>query len=477
MDKNNQDLNLHEVSVIEKTFSSIEDNIKRELNERAINYNTSILYRNYSNLFYFIPKHCFLEVTGVNNYGYQIMPDQPFFVKENKKGNSLKYTTKLKTNIIPIDKMVTIFKNKSFVIDMEFHEYLEYDTITLWISPNFVKKDKLLACSIIRKILAKNNLEIFAEVTYEDGTKAKKPIKTTNLDYQLKTMDINALSYHYPQMTCGFNLHLDDFFDHNYGKIKKATFYLTDLCIDIIEDDIAELFSINMLPIFNIYDGYSYTTNVDLFFSKVKLKNEKNKYAIPLYVSSIYENNEKVKLDANTFKGQNEYYFNVPQQELNYYIQLPDLFTDIKSIKIYTYASWTDNIDISDNITVDSNDLSSVGYKVTPVNIEKEKNNYHYSTKSIFLLIEKLNTNKIFTKSTIECILMLLQINDNEIKLLQSLIESIEYNSFEKKLYLTIDYNYYEQHYIFIENIMEAVCRFLRENTYIHIEDFILNKN
>lgn len=477
MDKNNQDINLHEIPILEKTFNEIGENIKHELSERAINYNESILFRNYSNLFFFIPKHCFLEVKGVNDYGYHITPDQPFFVKDNKNGNSLKYTTKLQTNIVPIEEMIVTYKNKSFIIDMKFDEYLEYEAITLWISPEFVKKNKLLACSIVRKILTEISFKAFAEVSYEDGSKAKKPIKITNLDYQLKTMEINALSYHSPQMTCGFNLHLDNFFDYNYGKIKKATFYLTDISVDLMEDDVADLFSINMLPIFNWYDGYSYTANVGLQQSRISLKNEKNKYATPLQVLSVYENNEKIKLDGYTFKGQNEYFFNIKQHVLDYYIQLPDLFIDLKNIKIYTYASWTDNFDISNNITVDSNDLSSVGYKLIPINVESKKSNYNFSTKTIFSLIENLNSSKIFTKSTVEYILMLLQINDSEIKLLQSLIKKIEYNNFEKRIYLSIDHNYYEQYSTFIETIMEIVCNFLRENTYVYIIDFILTKD
>ena len=81
MYKDNQDTSSNEVDILKNHFEKIGKNINTNINRRIVNYNNSILYKYYANVFYFVPKHGLIKIDGGNHRGYLITPDHPFLIK------------------------------------------------------------------------------------------------------------------------------------------------------------------------------------------------------------------------------------------------------------------------------------------------------------------------------------------------------------------------------------------------------------
>lgn len=475
MEKSDQDLSLDEKSALIDIFNKIGDNIRVDLNERIKNLNNSILYKYYTNFFYFIPKHCFLEIAEGDHSGYHITPDQPFFVEDKKQKNTLKFTTKLETIIAPISNIRTEQKNGFLVITMNFNNDLEYDHFTLWIDPNFVKQNKFLSYFILKKILNCKPSDVSAEVIFKDNSNAIKPVKLSKLNYQFKPLEIDVISILSPHATCGFNINIDKLLKNN-NEIKEMTLFLKINIGSHLNLDTTDLFRSNLIPIFNSYYDYSYSVNADMQLSDVRLRHDQNNNAVPISILSIYEDNKKIEFDEFFFKGQNEYYFNLFTQKLNYNTVLPKLASYSQDIRLYTYACWTDNVDLSDFIIVNSNDLSSIKSKITPIDIAKERSNYRLSLNKVFSLIEKLTSGNIFVESTIEDILHLLQVNENDITLLLELIENIKFDKLDNRLEIFTTVKYSKDHYFFLDYMMEIICAFINRNSSEFIKEFFLSE-
>lgn len=474
MDKKYQDTGLDESIEIQKAFKVIGENIMGELENKIKNFNNSFLYRNYSNFFYFIPKHNLLEINGGSHNGYHIAPDQPFFVEDKKKGVSLKYTTRLETNLASVRSIKTKLNNNYFIVDIDFDCSFEYEKFTLWLSPEFVMTDKFLAHSILRKILASNSSEVFAEVFYKDNLKSTKRVHLSTLNYQLKPIETDALSYHSPQMTCGFNVYVEDLFNYEYNEIRKISLFIKNNSKSFVEEKVENLFKINMIPIFNSYDGYSRASYVNKQMSEEILVNDKNHYAKPLSILAVYENNKKINFDNFIFKGDNEYYFNIKKQILSYNVQLPSLETHIKDVRVYTYGAWTDNLDLSNSIIISSNELSSLSCNILPKHIGNEHTNYKTPSTKIFSLVEKLGVKEVFNKSIIIDLLTLLRVNDSDIELLLTAINEINFERVTEIIYIYIKPKFLKQYSELLEFMIAVLCKFINRNTFINIKDFFL---
>ena len=192
-------------------------------------------------------------------------------------------------------------------------------------------------------------------------------------------------------------------------------------------------------------------------------------------VLSMYEDNNKIDLNGFFHKGQNEYYFNCKSQTLNYNTILPSLTSKIEKTRVYAYVRWTDNIDLSDFITVTSNDISSVKCSITPLYMSNEKTNYKTPLDAVFTLAEKLHSGDILHKSLIDNILTILQVDKDTIQITLDQIDSIKLSKIDNKLHITLIPIFSKRHRSLLNFMMEIICEFINRNSTIYIKNFILN--
>ncbi|AIT09611.1 hypothetical protein LO80_06300 [Candidatus Francisella endociliophora] len=471
------DLNLSEISILTDTFKSIGDSIRIELDQRIKDYSSSLLYKYYNNLFYFLPKSYLIEIKDNNHVGYQITPDQQFFIEDKKNNNSLVFTPRLETTIAPVKDIQTKQVNESTVsLTLDFEHSFEYDYFTVWINPQFSKFHKYEADFILNELLNNKPSDIFAKVMFKGGNLAIKKIQLSSLKYQLKPIEQTIAKIHASPITFGFNVKIENLFSYRSDEVEQIELILKLDMQAYHEEYIGSLFKINLLPIFNSYDDYSYSVYTNNLLSQIKLRHDQDKHAIPISVLSIYENNRKVEFNNFFFKGQNEYYLNLSTQSLDYNVVLPNLGSKVIDTKIHTYTCWTQNIDVSEFIEISSSVVSSFKCKLTPISFYNEKQNFKQSSTDIFDLIDKLVSNSIFSKATFESILKVLQADSNDIQLLLELISDIEVDILTNKLVIITSQKYSKKHYFFIEFMVKVICRFINKNSFNFIKELVINE-
>lgn len=477
MDDNlKQDITFSEAAVLAETFGDVAKNIKSELDDRIISYSRSLLHKYYNNLFYYIPKHCMLGIEGGNTKGYKIAPDEQFYIYDKKNQNSLLYTPRIETNILPAEKAKTIRVNDNTIaVEIEFNKSFDYNRFTLWLEPHLVDKKSYSMDLFLNDILNLKATDMFAKVEYVNGAKAIKNITLSKLKLQLKPIEVLAASIHSKSLTRGFDVEIENLFSYKSDEVKKIVLYFKVDTNSYRLYEFEDLFKINILPVFNLFDDYSYSFYTNRLLSQVKLSHNQDKNAIPTSIISIYENNKLIDFDNFYFSGINEYYFNVSKQKLDYNMVFPNLVNKSDNTKVHLYATWTQDIEISNFIEV-SSAITPMQTKINPLSIYEGATNFELSSATIFNLVDKLVSNNIYEKATFISILSLLGLSKDKMELFQEIVYAIKPGVTKYELVVSVTKKYSKEDNYFLRAMLRVICQFININTFVHIKDFIINE-
>lgn len=484
MDKTDQDISITEVDSLVRRFDKVGDEILLEFEERMRKLNDSILYKYHANFFYFLPKHYLLQIDAINKTSFKILPDQTFYINDKNKNDSFIFTPRIESILFPVDSISTKIVDEYISININFKGDFEYDEITIWLDPIFVRENKYFSLFFIKHILNSKSSKHFAEIYFENNEKIITPLELSRLNFQISPLALDVLSTNFPESVSVFNIKINDLFKYKKINISKINIYLkldmhnyaSHNIISYISSYISTLFKINMIPIFNSYEDYSYNINTDMQLSEIELRNPKNKHSRPISVLSVYENKKELKLSDFTFNGINKYYFNLFSQKLDYSVMLPDVSSYFTKTRLHAYVCWTDNIDLSDHILITSNELPESLYKFQFNSIKDEKTNYRNQLSSTFSLIAKLNSNNIFNRSTFKDILYILQVNRNEVELFLELVGNIEFNFLTNKLKVKVTEKYSKDNYCLVDFIVYIICNFINRNSSEFIKEYMLTE-
>lgn len=476
-DDKNQDITSSETAMLTETFSNIAQNIKTELDDRINNYSNSLLYKYYNNLFYFIPKHCLLQIEDSNYSSYRIVPDEQFFIYDKKSERSLTYTPRMETNILPAEKVQCYKVNdNNLAVKIRLKNSFEHDSFNLWINPNLSNRENYSIDGFLEEILNSKITDIFAKVIYSDGSEAIKKIFLSKLRYQLKPIENIAIEIHSRSICHGFNIKIENLFSYKSDEVKLITLYFKVNVSAYGLHEIDDLFKINLVPVFNLFDDYSYSFYVNKLLSQAVIKHDQDVSAIPVSINSVYENNKIAEFNNFYFEGANEYYFNVSKHNLDYNVVFPDLANRNNNTKIHVYATWTQNLDLSNLIEVNSSLIASTQCKIKPISILPSKSNFNQSSATIFNLVDKLVSNNIYMKSTFLSILSLLDLPKEKIDLFAELIQDIDVDVITNHLMIITSNKYSKESKFFLRSILRMVCQFININSFTYIKEFSINE-
>jgi hypothetical protein len=473
----NQDITLSEAAVLTEIFSDIAKNIKTELDDRINNYSNSLLYKYYNNLFYFIPKHCLLEIEDSNYSSYRIVPDEQFFIYDKKSERSLTYTPRMETNILPAEKVQSYKVNdNNLAVRIRLKNNFEYDSFNLWINPNLSNYESYSIDGFLEEILNSKTTDIFAKVRYKDGSEAIKKIFLSKLRYQLKPIENIAMEIHSRSICHGFNIKIENLFSYKSDEVKKITLYFKVNVSAYGLHEVENLFKINLVPVFNLFNDYSYSFYANKLLSQTAIKHSQDTSAVPISINSVYENNKVVEFNNFYFEGVNEYYFNVSKHNLDYNVVFPDLANRKNNTKIHVHATWTQDLDLSSLIEVNSSLIASTQCKIKPINILPSKSNFDQSSATIFNLVDKLVSNNIYVKSTFLSILTLLDLSKDKIDHFAEIIQDISVDVTSNHLTIITSNKYSKESKFFLRSILRVVCQFININSFTYIKEFAINE-
>lgn len=474
MNNKENELSSNDATILKRIFQKIGDDIKDEFDKKIVQYSNSLLFKYYSNLYYFLPKSCLLEIKDKDHNGYYIRPQEYFFIEDKRTNKTLTYTTKSESIIVPIKEIKTVKNSDTSInISLNFENNFEYDYLTIWLNPKLCDEDPFFAAYIFKQIIESPNS---ARVKFSNYTYTTKDIEVEPVNLQLKPTENLVLNLHSPSLLYGVNIKIKDLFKYRSSNLEKLDFFFEIKTDNYDEESLSSLFRVNLVPIFNSFNDYSHATFAMLNLSNSKLKHYEKDDAQAVEIISIYENNKPCQFNGFFFKGQNEYYFNRNSQSLNYNVVFPKLNNKVSETKIHTYSTWTQVTDISDLIEINSNVITSISCNISPTIINKSINNYNRNTDAmLFNIVDMIISKNIYSKTTFLAIIKLLKVDNDDISLLSSLLKNIELNEFTNELIVTTSDKYNKKHKYFLEFFLEIICKFINQNTFSFIRKIILN--
>ncbi|APC97032.1 type VI secretion system baseplate subunit TssF/IglH [Francisella frigiditurris] len=470
-----KDLTTTEAIILKKAFDRIGEEIKEDFDNRISDYSNSLLFKYYSSFYYFLPKLYLLEIKDKGHNGYYISPQEYFFIEDKRNAKTLTYTTKSETVIAPISKIKTIKNNDIINVSLTFENHFEYDYLTLWLDPNLCDENPFFAVYLFNQILQSNKNDAFARIQFTNDTYTTKDITIEAVNLELKPTENIILNLHAPSCIYGFNVKIKDLFKYKSNTVEKIDLSFKILTDNYNQEKISSLFKVNLIPIFNSFYDYSHATFAAMNLSESKLRHPEIDDAYATDVISIYENNKPCDFNGYYFGGQNEYYFNCNKQALNYNIVFPQLDRNLYETKIHTYSAWSQLTKVSDLIEINSNAITSINCKISPLIIRNEIQNYNQNAYSIYNMIDMLVSGNIYTKTTFVAIARLLKTHDHYISLLVDLLQDLHLDTLTNELILTPSKRYNDEHKYFLQYFTEIICKFINQNTFSFVRKVILN--
>ncbi|AVC43911.1 hypothetical protein B4919_03510 [Francisella tularensis subsp. novicida] len=475
MDEKRKDLSMNDASILKKTFDKLSNDIRDDFDKRIFDYSNALLFKYYSNLYYFVPKSCLLEINDKGHNGYYIPPQEYFFIEDKRTGKTLTYTTKSENIILPIRDITTIKQSDTSInISLEFANNFDYDYVTIWIDPTLCKEDPSFATYIFNQVLEDNGS---AKIKFSNHSYTTKNVQIEPIKFQLKPTEKLVLNIHSPSLLYGFNIKIKDLFKYKNNDLNKIDFFLEVKTENYNDEKLSSLFRVNLIPVFNSFDDYSSASFASMNLSESKLKHHQKDDAQAIEVLSVYENNKQCDFNSFLFVGQNEYYFNRSTQSLNYSSVLPQFSNKIIGTKIHTYTTWTQITEISDLIEINSNAIASISCNISPIVINKALNNYNSNAKEMFNIIDMIISKNIYSKTTFLAIAKLLKINTNDLTLLSMLLQDVEMDSTINELILTLSDKYNPKYKHFLNFHIGIICKFINQNTFSFIKKIVLNNS
>lgn len=144
--------------------------------------------------------------------------------------------------------------------------------------------------------------------------------------------------------------------------------------------------------------------------------------------------------------------------------------------RLYAYACWTDDVNLSDSISIHCNDTSSLKYKFQNIESKTEITNYQERLPRVFSLINKIISEKKFDNSTIEDILTILQVNESDIERLFKLVNNMDFDNITNQLIVNMTNTYAKSDYFFVNFIVDTVRNFINYNSPEYIKIVTLNE-
>ncbi|AEI35936.1 type VI secretion system baseplate subunit TssF/IglH [Francisella salina] len=475
MNEIKDNLSTNDAAILKKTFDKLSSDIKNDFDKRISEYSSSLLFKYYSSLYYFLPKSCLLEIRDKGHNGYYIRPQEYFFIEDKRTNKSLTYTTRSESLILPVKNVATIKKSDTLInISLDFENNFEYDYLTIWLDPRLCEEDPFFATYIFNQILVDSGS---AKIRFLDYSYSTKDIIVEPINLQLKPTEKLILNIHNPSLMYGFNIRIKDLFKYKYNNLQKIDFYFNLKIDNYNEERLSSLFRVNLVPIFNSFDDYSSATFTSMSLSNSKLKHHQIDDAQAIEVLSVYENNTPCSFDGFVFSGQNEYYLNRNSQSLNYNVVFPELDNKILETKIHTYTTWTQIVEISDLIEINSNAIASINSSISPIFINRGLNNYNNNSRDMFNMVDMIISKNMYSKTTFIAIAKLLKTDDNNISLLSSLLDKVEIDSVTNELMLTTSDRYNEKYKYFLDFFVGIICKFINQNTFSFIKKIVLNNS
>ncbi len=355
---------------------SIQRNIKNQiLTQRKIRiskYNQHLLLR--------LPKHILVKVKSrISAVSINLGLNQHFNILDIESKNHFNYTTQSNVSITAFDVIDVAINASTTVITLESDKSvtLNDNTIDIWVNPDLWSyagyklshlKDSLLQCNgcIIRAYTSKNEYTT-CKGHFEDG-----------LSYALNENDNSLFKLSSPEYCLGLKIVFDElpqFLTETPIGIIEIEFVLEQREITSISESISnikELYKTNIVPLFNVYEGYSSRQTLDIKYEEIPLINAEDAKSKPFYVNKLWINNIEHADYCNPVESECIFH-----KQTGMLIYSPkERKKAIKEVRsFYAKVLWTQDAEHGNQLNISTNAIAASHLRLELLNIKSAKTN------------------------------------------------------------------------------------------------------
>lgn len=343
-DSETTDLSDAHYRLLSNTFEHLSKNIQIEIQQNLLQEREARLSRYNQNLLMALPKHLLVKAgRKFKRLLIDIDVNQRFQVYDSKAKQNFIYTTRSEVilNAFTISHANISLNKLEVSMKLDYGRTLNGTAFDLWLNPALWEKLNFRLLLIKNLMFEKKNLQV--KLSYNNGKDHLCMAHLENIEYTLAPNDNMRLMLVSPEFQLGFKVVLDQIpvvDDSLYIVGMTCLFEMTlpnqEQFLELLQYK-DRLFESNIIPLFNLYEGYSSTQRLDDKYDQIPLLNAEDPDAKPCYVKQIWVNNRLYKKYYHHI--QSEYVFHKHTGKLSFYPK--NLKQEIqKNKKIFANITW-----------------------------------------------------------------------------------------------------------------------------------------
>ena len=348
--------------LLSTAFENLSKNIQIEIQQNLLEERDTRLSRYNQNLLMALPKHLLIKAgRKFKRLLIDVDVNQRFQVYDAQTKKNFIYTTRSETVLTSFKvSNVNISLNKiEILMKLDYGRTLDNASFDLWFNPALWEKLNFRLLLLKNMLLEKKHVHI--KLNYSNGKDYLCIGHLENIEYALAPNDNIRLMLVSPEFQLGFKVVLDQIpvVDESLSVVGmtclfEATLSSHEQLLELLQYK-DRLFESNIIPLFNLYEGYSSTQRLDDKYDKIPLINAEDPDAKPCYVKQIWVNNQLYKKYYHHI--QSEYVFHKHTGKLSFYPK--NLKEEIqKNKKIFANITWMQSSQHSRFLKITSNAIA-----------------------------------------------------------------------------------------------------------------------
>ncbi|WP_119343072.1 type VI secretion system baseplate subunit TssF/IglH [Facilibium subflavum] len=468
-EKSDDDLSDGHYQLLTNTFMQLSKNIQEDIRHYLREEQDYRLSRYNQNLLMPLPKHMLVNTfLSMKNMSLDLEAQQSFDVYDISAKRHFIYTTQSQV-IINNFKVTTddTAQSEIFYVTLQPKTPAKLDrcAFELWINPALWSKLEYRLAQLKSALF--HNEKIWVELYYDDGSTHHCQAHLEDIRYTLPMNDVVRLMLTSPEFFLGFKVVLDQMPIFSDAKLIKAVclFDVSALKRGEIREFSAfkdNLFKNNIIPLFNLYEGYSSAQKLDDTYDKIPLIHAEDPSARAFYVHQVWENNQLYKEYYHHIFS--EYVFHKHVGKLGFYPKnIKESVTQSK--KVFVKAMWSQNVTHGHLLKLSSNAINAAQtrYELVCLKPGVSINNFRYVDRVVqvfraFSDLDMRNKDAFLIALKFLCGAEYIDIYQK----FKSAVRSIEYNAVSNGIIIEVQQ---ASDFAFVEHIANVISTFFYVNS------------